>query len=82
MCIYCYVFVIIEADACTITWGAEKNGTHFSGIWIEEEAELGINKLELLKSWKSLSKWFSLITYFITYLSDHAHRYFKIYAAI
>lgn len=56
MCIYCYVFVIIEADACTITWGAEKNGTHFSGIWIEEEAELDINKFELLKSWKSLSK--------------------------
>lgn len=33
-----------------------RNDTHFSGIWIEEEAELGINKLGLLKSWENLSK--------------------------
>lgn len=43
-------FEIIETDACTSGWGAERNGTHFGGIWIEEEAVLGINILELLKS--------------------------------
>ena len=49
-------FEIIETDACTSGCGAERNGTHFGGVWIEEEAVLGINKLELLKSWKNLSK--------------------------
>lgn len=52
----CYVFVIIETGAYAIGWGVERNDTHFGGIWIQEEAELSVNKLELLKSWKNLSK--------------------------
>lgn len=50
MHIYYHVFVIVEADACTLGWEAERNGKHFSDIQIEEKAELGIQKWELLKS--------------------------------
>lgn len=77
----CYVFVILGTGAYAIGWGAERNGTHIGGIWIQEEAELSIN-WNFSRVGRTCQKWFSLITYFIMFLSDHARQYFEIDAVI